>query len=152
MTEHAEHSIVVDAPLEEVWALLRDFNSYPVWVDGVITSRILGDLPGSTVGAVREFVVAGRRRQQRLVALSDVEHWFTYENVDLGEDEAPSMDWYRGTVRVLPVDATNGSLVEYSVDYGCPTEDADHWRAWWASSLPAWLASLGRHFSSRQHA
>ena len=33
-------STIIDAPIERVWAVLRDFNSHDQWHDVVETSRI----------------------------------------------------------------------------------------------------------------
>ena len=152
MTEHASHSIVLPVPAAEVWSTIRDFNSYPVWVDGVTDSRIEDDLTGTTVGAVRDFGFGGHRQRQRLAALSDVDRYFTYEGVGgfVTADGAVqrSIDWYRGTLRLREVDGGLSCLAEWTADYGCPAEDADYWADWWAGALPAWLGSLSRHVAA----
>jgi|SRR4051812_17709635 hypothetical protein len=152
MTEHIDHSIVVPASLTEVWATVRDFNGYPTWVDGVTDSRIEDDLPGTTVGAVRDFGFAGHRQRQRLVALSDVDHYFSYDGVGgfVTADGAGQrrIDWYRGTVRLRDVGGGASCLVEWSADYDCPASDAAYWEVWWAAALPEWLGSLERHVAA----
>ena len=152
MTEHASHSIVVTTPAAEVWRVVRDFNSYPAWVDGVTDSRIEDDLAGTTVGAVRDFGLAGHRQRQRLVALSDVDRYFSYEGVGgfVTADGAVQrcIDWYRGTVRLRDVGAGAACLAEWTADYLCPPADADYWAAWWAEALPEWLGSLERHVAA----
>ena len=73
----AYYSTVLDHPLETVWSLLRDFNNYPVWVDGAGESRIEDGKSGDAVGAVRDVTYQGNRIRQRLLALSDVGHCAT---------------------------------------------------------------------------
>jgi hypothetical protein len=61
------------------------------------------------VGAVRDFGFAGHRQRQRLVALSDVDRYFSYEGVGgfVTADGAVqrSIDRYRGTLRLRDVEA-----------------------------------------------
>jgi hypothetical protein len=67
------YSTVFDEPADVVWRLIRDFNAYPVWVDGAGTSEIEDGKSGDTVGAVRHVVYQGRHIRPRLLAQSDVE-------------------------------------------------------------------------------
>jgi ribosome-associated toxin RatA of RatAB toxin-antitoxin module len=36
------YSAVLDHPVETVWSLIRDFNNYPVYIDGVTESFVEG--------------------------------------------------------------------------------------------------------------
>jgi hypothetical protein len=152
MTEHSTHSIVLDLPRTQVWQVIRDFNGYPTWVDGVTDSVIEDDLPGTTVGAVRDFGFAGHRQRQRLVAHSDVDCSFSYEGVGgfVTADGAVQriIDWYRGTLRLRDVGAGAACLAEWSADYECPPADAAYWADWWRAALPEWLGSLERHLAA----
>jgi ribosome-associated toxin RatA of RatAB toxin-antitoxin module len=47
----AFHSSVLDHPLERVWSLVRDFNSYPRYIDGVTESVIEDNKRGDEAGA-----------------------------------------------------------------------------------------------------
>lgn len=40
MLQRVVRSTVIDAPIERVWAVLRDFNSHDQWHDAVEASRI----------------------------------------------------------------------------------------------------------------
>lgn len=51
----AYYSAVLDRPLHEVWSLIRDFNNYPAYIDGVSESVIEDDKRGDEVGAIRRF-------------------------------------------------------------------------------------------------
>jgi hypothetical protein len=42
-----------------VWSLIRDFNNYPAYIDGVSESVIENDKRGDEVGAVRRFCYLG---------------------------------------------------------------------------------------------
>ena len=39
----AYYSAVLDHPLETVWTLIRDFNNYPAYIEGVSESMIEDD-------------------------------------------------------------------------------------------------------------
>jgi len=63
-----EHSIVIDAPPEEVWEVVSDFNGLPRWLPTIESSRIiLGK--NREVGCIRELTRAnGTKVQEKLIA------------------------------------------------------------------------------------
>ena len=72
-------SAVVDAPIERVWALLRDFNSHTAWHPAVAESHIERTEPSDQVGCVRNFTLRnGHHVREQLLALSDLDHVSTY--------------------------------------------------------------------------
>jgi hypothetical protein len=73
-------SAVIDAPIEKVWAQVRDFNNLPDWHPKFSRSHIEGGLPSDQVGCVRNFDIAGGGGtiRERLLELSDLEHSFRY--------------------------------------------------------------------------
>lgn len=151
MIDQATFSVILDHPVRNAWETGRDFNSYPLWVNGVTESRIEEDLPGTTVGAVRDFVIAGAHTRQRLVAHSDVDRFFTYQACDPLElvDDAGrtrTLHTYQGTLALRAVGEGDQCHAEWSSTYACPPEDETFWAQWWASSLPSWRESLGEHF------
>jgi NADPH2:quinone reductase len=72
-------SAVIDAPIERVWTVLRDFNSHGAWHPAVGDSRIERNEPADRVGCVRNFFLKdGNHIREQLLALSDREHVSTY--------------------------------------------------------------------------
>ena len=72
-------SAVIDAPIERVWAVLRDFNSHTAWHPAVAESEIEGGDPSDQVGCVRRFSLRdGNLIREQLLAMSDQEHVSTY--------------------------------------------------------------------------
>lgn len=72
-------STVIDAPIAQVWAVLRDFNGHDQWHPAVSRSAVEDGLPSDMVGAVRDFRLAdGSRIREQLLSLSDQEHCFQY--------------------------------------------------------------------------
>ena len=79
MLQKVVRSTVIDAPIERVWAVLRDFNSHDQWHDVVASSRIEGSERSDQVGCVRSFTLKdGNRIREQLLSLSDHEHKSTY--------------------------------------------------------------------------
>jgi ribosome-associated toxin RatA of RatAB toxin-antitoxin module len=61
------YSTVFEQTADQVWGAIRDFNSYPEWVESVSESYIEEDKSGDAVGAIRNFVEYGTRIRQRLL-------------------------------------------------------------------------------------
>ena len=60
MLQKVVRSTVIDAPIERVWAVLRDFNSHDQWHAVVDRSRIEGGLASDQVGCGRPPCATGR--------------------------------------------------------------------------------------------
>ncbi len=70
---------VIDAPIERVWQVLRDFNSHDQWHPAIARSEIEGGERSDQVGCVRSFALQdGNHIREQLIALSDVEFQSTY--------------------------------------------------------------------------
>lgn len=52
------YSSVLNHAADHVWRLVRDFNNYPSYIDGVTESVIEDDKRGDEIGAVRAFATA----------------------------------------------------------------------------------------------
>ena len=99
-----EQSAIIDAPVDRVWALLRDFNGHDHWHPGVATSRIRDGIASDQVGAIRDFrLTTGERLSEQLLKLSDEKRTFSYAIVD---SEIPLMN-YTAHVELKPVSDTN---------------------------------------------
>jgi NADPH:quinone reductase-like Zn-dependent oxidoreductase len=78
-TIRVRRSAVIDAPIERVWAVLRDFNSHSAWHPAVGPSAIERDEPSDQIGCVRDFTLRdGNHIREQLLALSDRDHVSTY--------------------------------------------------------------------------
>ncbi|HSV61675.1 MAG TPA: SRPBCC family protein [Variovorax sp.] len=100
MLQRIVRSTVIDAPIERVWAVLRDFNSHDRWHPAVAQSRIEGGERSDQVGCVRSFSLRdGNRIREQLLALSEREHKSTYCIV---EATVP-LQRYVATVTLKPV-------------------------------------------------
>jgi NADPH:quinone reductase len=93
-------STVIDAPIERVWAVLRDFNSHDQWHGVVEQSRIDALERSDQVGCIRSFTLKdGNRIREQLLALDDTQHKSTYCIVDA----TVPLQRYVATVTLKPV-------------------------------------------------
>jgi NADPH:quinone reductase-like Zn-dependent oxidoreductase len=115
-------STIVDAPIEQVWALLRDFNGHESWHPAIGASRLEDGATGDTIGAVRDFRLAdGSRLREQLLALSDRETSFSYCIL-----EAPVMlRNYVASVRLRPVTSDGRCLWEWRARFDPPAADRE---------------------------
>src|SRR5437667_5527201 len=99
----AYYSAVLDHPMETVWSLIRDFNNYPAYIDGVTESVIEDGKRGDEVGAVRRFRYRDNWIRQRLGAHSDERRSLAYVGIDpfaypTGLSRAPPPVPYEGSM------------------------------------------------------
>ena len=93
-------SCVIAAPIERVWAVLRDFNSHVDWHPIIDRSAIERGESPDQVGCVRNFTLKdGNQIREQLLALSDREHVSTY---CILEATVP-LERYVATLRLKPV-------------------------------------------------
>jgi len=72
-------STILNAPVEAVWDVIRDFNGHDTWHPAVASSQIERGRPSDMVGCVRRFRLAdGSELREQLLTLSDLEQSFSY--------------------------------------------------------------------------
>lgn len=146
----AYYSAVLDHPVEAVWSLIRDFNNYPAYIDGVTESVIEDERSGDEVGAVRRFLYGGSWIRQRLGGHSDEQRSLTYVGVDpftfpIGLlPETPSPAHYEGTMHLLRIVDRERTFIEWSVTLDAQPMEAPRWRNLLLSLIPDWTDSLRR--------
>jgi hypothetical protein len=146
----AYYSTVLNHPLETVWALIRDFNNYPAYIDGVSESMIEDNKGGDEVGAVRRFCYLGNWIRQRLAGHSDQAHSLTYAGTEPlpfpseSQPNNPAPTRYEGTMHLLPIVEGNRTFIEWWVKLDTAPQDEDRWHALFQSWIPDWTHSLER--------
>jgi uncharacterized protein YndB with AHSA1/START domain len=120
---YAYASVVIPAPAEEVWALIRDFNALPRWWRGGPTSSEIEDgKAGDQVSAVRKVGDEGIR--EVLLSHSDLERTYSYA---IPEPPFPVKN-YVGTMQVIRVTDDDASLVQWSATFDAALDDLEHWQ------------------------
>ena len=93
-------STIIDAPIEAVWAVLRDFNGHDQWHPAVADSHIERGYTSDKIGCERRFhLVDGSELREQLLTLSDADMAFSY---CLMETPVPLLN-YVAHVRLAPV-------------------------------------------------
>jgi NADPH:quinone reductase len=117
MLQKVTRSTIIDAPIERVWAVLRDFNSHDQWHDVVDQSRIEGGESSSQVGCVRNFTLKdGNHIREQLLTLSDTEYKSTYCIV---EATVP-LQRYVAAVTLKPVTDGNRTFWHWESTFATP--------------------------------
>ena len=110
-------STVINAPIDRVWSVLRDFSSHTAWHPVVAESIIEGDEPSDRVGCVRRFRLQdGARVREQLLSLSDRDHRMTYciLNADI------PLERYVATVQFKPVTDGDGTFWHWQSTFRAP--------------------------------
>jgi len=72
-------STILEAPVEAVWDVLRDFNGHDQWHPAVADSEIERGQPSDRVGCVRRFRLAdGSELREQLLTMSDIDMAYSY--------------------------------------------------------------------------
>ena len=140
------YSTVFDRSADTVWSVIRDFNNYPVWVDGAGQSHIEDGKSGDSVGAIRNVLYKDMRRRQRLLALSDTERAQTYEFA--GDTPLPVQN-FQATIRVTPVVDGDRAFVEWWATFDCESAAREERVIFFRDAFGGWLRSLRRCLDRR---
>ncbi len=100
-------SVVIPGPIEEVWDVIRDFNSMPKWHPAIAESEIV---KGTGVGSVRRLILEDKSNiEEKLLALSDTDCKYTYSIL---KSPMP-MENYIATLSLSEITATNQTFAEW---------------------------------------
>ena len=143
------YSTVFEQSADNLWAIVRDFNAYPVWVDGAGESAIEAGKSGDSVGAVRDVLYNNVRRRQQLLALSDTDRAQTYRFVS--EPPLHTRN-FQATLRVTPVIDGDRAFVEWWATFDCDAERHNERTAFFRDAFAGWLESLRRHLAKQAKA
>jgi hypothetical protein len=116
------NSIIVPAPIEEVWSRIRDFHDFS-WAPSLVTScEKVGEGDGFKVGARR---LLNGIFLDTLIAYSEIDRRMMY-SLDDGPSPVSSREIhdYLGNLHLLPVTADNSTFAEWSGIWESETTDA----------------------------
>lgn len=140
-------SAVINAPADEVWSFVRDFDNLNEWLPAVESSAIEGGQRADAVGCVRRLGLhGGGVARERLLILDDVDHTYTYEFL---ESPFPVRS-YRSTIRVAPVTEGGQTFVEWWAWYDADAKDEEEMTKTFAVGVYATgLSELRKRFEAR---
>lgn len=116
-------SAVIDAPVDEVWRILRDFNRHQEWHPAIAESHIENGIAPDVVGAIRAFkLVDGGSLREQLIRLDDRNHELAYCLL-----EAPlPLFGYVATIRLKPVTDTGRTFWLWESEFNPPPGQKAH--------------------------
>lgn len=115
--QRVTRSTVIDAPIERVWAVLRDFNSHRDWHPIIAESEIENGEASDRVGCVRNFKLKdGNALREQLLVLDDRNHVSTYCILD----STIPLERYVATVRLAPVTDGNRTFWHWESTFATP--------------------------------
>jgi hypothetical protein len=127
-------STVVDAPVDEVWAAVRDFDGLGTWnAEMVPTCEIEDGKSADQVGAVRNFSLAnGAHLREKLLAHSDLERSYSY---NFQKHPFEGVENYVATIHVLPLADRNQTFVEWWTTFDCAPDKIGYWEDFFATEV-----------------
>jgi hypothetical protein len=114
-------SDVIDAPIERVWNIMRDFNDMPAYHPAIRQSTVENGRTGDQVGCVRRLTLAEGFVREVLLCLDDRHYTFTYEII---EGTLPVRGYVAG-VRLHRVTQGNRTFAEWWADFEVIGADRD---------------------------
>jgi hypothetical protein len=119
-------SSVINAPIADVWAVVRNFNSLSEWHPAIRDCRIERQQAADQVGCIRILQLQGGGAvRERLLELSDREHCYSYSIL-----EAPfAVTDYVATLQLLEITDGAKTLGVWSVEFQAAPEEVENLRA-----------------------
>lgn len=115
-------SVIIDAPIDTVWAAVRRFDGVVNWNPGV-TAALMESGSATEVGSIRKLDIAdGSVFRETLLAHSDLEHFYTY---DIIESPLPCRN-YLSCHRFIEITDGNRTLSIWQGEFDCDAEDAEN--------------------------
>jgi hypothetical protein len=113
-------SSVINAPVGEVWAAIRDFNGLPDWHPVIARSEIEEGRDADAVGCVRSFYLQdGAHIREQQLALSDVDRSVTYSILD----SPLALEGYVATLSLAPITDGDRTFAQWSAEFTCAAAD-----------------------------
>lgn len=113
---------MIDAPIDEVWKVVRGYNQLPNWHPAIDRSEIEDGLPEDTVGCVRNFYLKdGQNVREQLIGLSDLDYSFSYAMFDTGM----GMFDYISSFELRPITDGNRTYVQWIAEFTTAAGEED---------------------------
>jgi len=113
-------SAVINAPIDTVWKVVRDFNGLAYWHPAVPKSDIEDGKSPAEVGCIRSFYLTdGAHVREQLLALDDLEHKLTYCFVK----PAFPVENYIAWMKLDPISDGNKTLAQWTAHFDEAPED-----------------------------
>ena len=107
-------SRIIEAPVEAVWAEVRDFDALSRWNPAIAPVTIENGLRPDVVGCIRSFGLAdGTPVREKLLALDDSRYRFSYDF----QTPAFPVENYVAEMELIPVANGDTTFVQWSATF-----------------------------------
>ncbi|ESY05533.1 SRPBCC family protein [Mesorhizobium sp. C386A] len=140
-------SSVIDAPVEKVWARIRDFNGLPGWHPRMVKSHIEDGKSAETIGCVRNFELAsGARIREKLLDFSDANFRVSYSILETPQP----LTNHKAMLQLRRVTDGDRTYAEWTATFDAAPEEADKIAAGMAANVfQGGFNALKSHFSGQ---
>jgi uncharacterized protein YndB with AHSA1/START domain len=115
-------SSVIDAPIEKVWARIRDFNDLPGWHPRMTESHIEEGRAATDIGCVRNFkVVTGATIRERLLDFSDEQNLVSYSIIETPQPISNHM----AILKLRRITDGDQTFAEWTATFDTPADQAE---------------------------
>ena len=115
-------SSVIDAPIEKVWARIRDFNGLPSWHPRMVKSEIEDGRTADEIGCVRKFeLISGATLREKLTAFSEADHSVSYSILETPQP----ISNHTATLTLKRVTDGERTYAEWTATFDAPAAEAD---------------------------
>lgn len=115
-------SSVIDAPVEQVWQRIRDYNGLPSWHPRMVESHIEDGRAATDIGCVRNFkVVSGATIREKLLAFSDADHLVSYSIIETPQP----ISNHEATLQLRRVTDGERTYAEWTATFDTPADQAE---------------------------
>jgi Polyketide cyclase / dehydrase and lipid transport len=141
-------SATIDAGIDAVWSVLRDFHGIDRWVGRIRSAEPEDGTGPAAVGSVRRLTMEPDARvvREQLVRYDAPGHRYSYEFA--GHQPFP-VRAYRGTVRLLPVTQSGGTFIEWYGEFDCDAGAAGPLTAAFTGMYAEFIGDLRKHLAGR---
>lgn len=112
-------SRAIKAPVDDVWAVIRDFAGMGGWHDEITKMKMLNRARSDKVSGVRDFYFGSGHLNEELLAMSDLDRSYLYR---ITKSEIPWMNYVSGP-RLWPVTADNSTFGVWTADWVASAHD-----------------------------
>jgi Polyketide cyclase / dehydrase and lipid transport len=112
-------SRVIKAPVNNVWAVMRDFAGMGAWHNEITKMHMLKKHRSDKVSGIRDFYFGDGHLNEELLHLSDLERSFSYR---ITKSEIPWLNYVSGP-RLWPVTSNNTTFAVWTGDWDASPQD-----------------------------
>lgn len=152
--EQSRQHALLRYPPSVVWREIRDFNTYPNYIDGVTESVIEDERAGDEVGCIRRFVYRGETIRQTLTGHSDPARWFSHAGCEplqwpASQSGQVGETVYENRIALAEDRDPDTTRIEWSMVYRTRRPaDAVAWKRYFDEQIPQWIDSLRRYLDA----